>query len=86
MMGLLMEILSWFEDPAFVVYEKQAAGTAHPVLVLDVDSKMPFFEDEELFEQFMDILDEMGEPEFHDEFTLYELPLFDVIVVGDCVH
>lgn len=77
-----MEILSWFEDPAFVVYEKQAAGIAHPVLVLDINPKMPCFEDEELLEQFMDILDEMGEPEFYDELTLYDLPLFDVIVVG----
>ena len=85
MMELLMEMLDEFEE--MVVYSRQVwEGTRRQVLVVTVDSEMPIFQDEELLEQFMDVLDELGEAEFYDEFIFYELPSFDVVVVGDCIH
>ena len=85
MMELLMTILGEFEE--MVVYEVQCwEGTQRSVLVVDVDSVYPIYTDEELLEQFIDILDELGEAEFFDDCTLYELDSFDVIIVGDCIH
>lgn len=85
MMELLMGMLDEFEE--MVVYARQVwEGTRRQVLIVDVDSEMPIFQDEELLEQFMDVLDELGEAEYYDDFTFYELPSFDVVVVGDCIH
>ena len=85
MMELLMGMLDEFEE--MVVYARQVwEGTQRQVLVIDVDSEMPIFQDEELLEQFMEVLDELGEAEYYDDFTFYELPSFDVVVVGDCIH
>lgn len=85
MLEMLLDMVSGFVDAD--AYEVEHwEGTERAVLVVDADAIIAYYDADEFVEEFIGMLDEIGEAEFFDEFTLYEFPSFDVVIMGDCIH
>lgn len=85
MLEMLVDMVSGFVDAD--AYEvEQWEGTERQVLVINADAIISYYDADEFVDELFDLLDEMGEAEFFDEFVLYEFSTFDVVVMGDCIH